>query len=471
MKGGVRASDAPLPVQRLSVVNACGNRARYACRRVARVLVLVLVLVLVAAACGPAVGVDGSGGDGSGEGDAASTAASEAGASSGADASSGLPSAVCGDGSVAEREACDDGNADELDGCDSQCRVTGIELWQVFLPPLSACPRLAALDDGGVALLGNEQFVPDASIPHVLVLEGDGNVRWTFQGGHSQFDVASDLVAEPGGFVVVGRGDSAPDGSVGWMQRWTADGVVDAEVFLGTDELGDQISNIERRDAASYWIVGADGLGPRSLLFRGFDDPPTSATSLLVDAFDIQLASGPAGGAYVTADADAGTLTRVDREGVVIWSMQYTAPIDSVPYTLGLASTASGDAIVSGTDQGEPDAQWIRRFGPDGSELWRVPVEVGDIPSADEPLHVTVDGADDIVVAGWSRKDTGNGGFLAKYDGDGVERWRSIWRAQAGLNVRPCDVVATSEGLILVAGSDFATGQEPDAYWVRAYAP
>lgn len=438
----------------------------------------VLRTCALALGCGPAVGVEQTDGGGSGDGDTthvetsgdgASATASEGGASSSVDSSGSLP-AACGDAIVDASEACDDGNDDELDGCDSQCRVTGIELWDLLLPPSSLCPRLAALDDGGVAIIGNERFEPNASIPHVLVIESDGALRWSSQGGHWAFDEATDVLADPNGFVVVGRGEES-NAFAGWMQLWAADGSVTTEVMLGTTELGDLISDIERRDDASYWTVArSDATDPEALFFRGFDAPPSSATPLLADAFDVQIARGPDEGVYVTADAELGTITRVDRDGAVNWTMPYAASGAATAFTLSLASTSSGDAIVAGTDQGEPDAQWIRSFAPDGVERWRVPVEVSASPSDDEPLHLAVSDAAAIYVAGWSRMAGGNDGFLAKYDAEGTEVWQSIWTGQGELNVRPCDVVTTSEGAIVVAGYDFLAGEEPAAYWLRAYA-
>lgn len=47
--------------------------------------------------------------------------------------------------------------------------------------------------------------------------------------------------------------------------------------------------------------------------------------------------------------------------------------------------------------------------------------------------------------------------------------WQSIWTAQGEVNVRPCDVVVTSEGAVVVAGYDFVAGEDPDAYWLRAF--
>jgi len=297
-------------------------------------------------------------------------------------------------------------------------------------------------------------------------------VRWSFQGGHWSFDWAADLVAVANGFVVAGQGNGSRKGFVGWMQHWPADGPMDEEAILGMDELGDQIFEIERRDATSYWIVASDeGGSPRALLFRSFDEPPSTVTTLDPAAFDVGLARAPDEGAYVTVDGDVGTLTRVDRDGDVMWTQQYDAPVDAVAFSHALASTPSGDAIVAGTDQGDPDVQWIRRFDPDGTELWRTNVEVGAVPSKDQPLHVAVDAVDAVFVVGWSQQEGGNDGFLAKYDGDGIELWQEIWVAEGDLNVRPCDVATTSDGSIVVAGTEFLAGERSDAYWLRAYTP
>jgi len=439
-----------------------------------RPLVLGIVLTV---GCGPSVGIDETvgGSDDSGTPTGPSSAGNDD-VSSGVDASdsSGSAPAVCGDGIVDDSEACDDGNLDDGDGCDSQCRVPGTELWQVFLPTLWSCPRLAVLDDGGIAVVGNERPVRDSSIPHIVVIDIDGSVRWGVQGGHWKFDHAADVVAEPGGFVVVGQGDGASKGYLGWMQRWTADGTMVAEAILGVDEPGDQIDVIERRDATSYWIVAADdAISPTSLFFRSFDEPPVSAIGLDPSAFEVRLARAPDEGVYVAVNGDDSTLSRFGREGDARWALQYESPIDSESGAYALASMMTGDVIVSGTDQGDQDVQWIRRFDSEGTELWRTNVDVSAVPSADHPRFVAVDAADSIVVTGesWVERDAGNTGFLAKYAGDGIELWQHVWLADEGLNAKSCDVATTSDGSIVVAGTEFLAGEDPDAYWLRAFTP
>lgn len=375
---------------------------------------------------------------------------------------------ACGDGNVDGREVCDDANVDDLDGCDAECRVSITALWRIPLPPMYTCPRLAALDDGGVAIVGNDMSV---STPQILVVDADGTVRWTEQSAHLEHDSVADVVAEPSGFVVTGHA-SGRRGALGWMQRWSGDGALVAETILGIDEIGHETLAIERRDAASYWIVAKDDFrSPHALHFRGFDQPPTSSTTIGVDLFDVLLARGPEAGAYVAADGDFGTLTRFDVGGEVLWTTEYAAPREVAAFPYALASTAGGDAIVAGTDQGEPDAQWIRRFDPDGNELWRVPVEVSAMPSGDQPLHIVVDDTDSVFVTGWSVMEDGNDAFVAKYDGDGAALWQASWGEDSEVNARPCDIVLTTGGEIVVAGNDFLAGDQVGMSWLRAFAP
>jgi cysteine-rich repeat protein len=436
------------------------------------------VVVFFALACGPVVGVD-SAGDGSHDGGATSASATADDASSGrgssgsADGSSGERPAVCGDGIVDETEPCDDGNVDDGDGCDAQCRVPGTQLWETVLPRMSWCPRLAALDDGGVAVIGNEDFRPPARIPHIVVIDGGGGVRWAVQGGHWGFDWIKDIVAEAGGFVVVGEGDGLPDAYVRWMQRWTADGMMEAEAIFDTEEPIGMITDVEWRDDASYWIVArGDVDGEWTLFVRSFASSPTPATPLGSGAFEIMLARALDDGAYVASDDGVGTLTRVDHDGAVVWMLEYDAPVGWESYPSALASTASGDAIVTGLDQGDTHAQWIRRFDFAGSELWRTTVEVSAVSTDDYPRYVAVDATDASFVIGESQIEGGNQGFLVKYDADGVELWQTIWwGGEDGLNAKPCDVVVTSDGTVVVAGAAFLAGESPDTYWLRAFTP
>lgn len=435
---------------------------------------MVVIVAVVAVGCGPSVGVEMQDGGGSAGGDTTSGFASEDGASSrGGPDSSGPSPAVCGDGIVDASEACDDGNVADGDGCDSQCRVPGTQLWETFLPPLSSCPRLAALDDGGIAVVGNEYFDPQpAAIPHLLVVDSDGGVRWSFQGGHWVTDTIFDLVADGDGFVVAGQGGELPDLFLGWMQHWSADGTMDEEVIFDVDEPGDQISGLERRDATSYWTVARDGgLDPRALRFRTFQEPSLSSTPLDSDGSEVLLARAPDSGVYVGAGDETATLARFDRDGEAMWTVDYPAGFDSLSAPLAIASTAAGGVIATGTDQGSPDSQWIERYDADGNALWRTTVEVSAEPSDDMPEHVAVDLSDNSFAFGETWTEAGGDGFLVKYDGDGVELWQVAWSAEGTANVKACDVVTTAAGLVVVAGSEYLEGETRESYWLRAFTP
>ncbi len=435
---------------------------------------VVVIVAVVAVGCGPSVGVGMQDGDGSGGGDTTSGSASADAASSGGGPDSSGPSpAVCGDGIVDASEACDDGNLDDGDGCDSQCRVPGTQLWETFLPPLSSCPRLAALDDGGIAVVGNEYFEPTpAAIPHLLVVDSDGGVRWSFQGGHWATDTIRDLVADADGFVVAGQGGELPDLFLGWMQHWSADGTMDAEVIFDADEPGDLIDELERRDAMSYWISASDGgLDPRTLRFRTFDEPPISSTAIDSDGSGLLLARAPEDGVYVAASAEPSTLSRFDRDGVALWTIEYPATFEFPSSPRAIASMGDGHAIVTGSDQGRPDSQWIERYDADGIAVWRTTVEVSAEPSDDVPEHVAVDLSDNSFVFGETWTEAGGDGFLVKYDGDGVELWQVAWSAEGAANVKACDVVTTAAGFVVVTGAEYLEGETRESYWLRAYTP
>lgn len=434
--------------------------------------------MLLLSGCGPTLvpGETGEGASGAGTSSTSAAPATTVGVSTttvGDDASadsSGSAPAICGDGFVDPPEACDDGNLEDLDGCDSLCRLPGTELWEVTLPELSSCPSLGALDDGGVVAAGNEL---SGEVAVLSVLDADGSTRWTAMAGHGGTTYRLNVVDEPGGFVVSGRWSATEPGIAGWLQRWTADGVMVGETLIDIDELGSDIFLIERRDPSSYWIIGRSSPAePRQLLFRSFDEPPASAVVMDSSAYEVGLATTSDGRAYVTVDADVSTLAHYSSGGGLVWTQTYeTADGFSSSASQAIASTMTGDVIVAGTDQGSPDVQWIRRFAGNSTELWRTNLSLGEDPSGDFANHVVVDFADDIVVVGERRMDGGNNGFLAKYDGDGAQRWQQIWTAEGALNVRPCDLVTTSSGMIVVAGTDFFAGDSPTMFWVRAFTP
>lgn len=420
----------------------------HAVRAVAWWTVRRLVLVCVTAlACGPSPGPD----------EVASGFGSDA-----TSASTGTPAETSSD---AESETSSMPVLDTSSGAPPA--VGGTELWKIVLPTLDPCPRMAALDDGGVVVVGWESFPNDNAIPHFVVVEGDGSIRWATQGGHDNYDTTRDVVAEPGGFVVVGRVSGYPDPDRGWIQRWSANGPKIDDVLFAEGELGGYPLEIDRRDGPTFWTIADDARGEH-LYARGFDAPPTAGTPL-ASVYSVHLAAAPDAGAYVASDHVEAMLTRFDGDGVAMWTLAYDGATDPPPGVYAVASAPDGDAIVTGKDE---DGPWIRRFDPDGRQLWRVPVDVGALADKDYPDDVAADAMGDIVVVGRSRvPDERDDAFLAKYSADGVELWQQTWASADSTDITTCDVVATSDGTVVVAGIGIPAGESGEGYWLRGFTP
>ncbi len=366
-------------------------------------------------------------------------------------------------------EACDDGNLQDSDGCDSLCRLPGTVIWEANLAEATACPDVVALQGDEFVVAANGSTDRPRSPPTLVSFDAEGSRRWTTTGSYTSDDRIAGLVGDANGFIAAGRATSFKPQSIGgWMQRWSSDGALVDETVVLTGETGSAVFGIERRDSSSYWIL--DSPIARQLVYWSFDTPPVLAAPL-ASGFEHRLTMAGDGGAYVTIDDDVSTLNRFASDGSLLWTVEYeTGEEVSNSSSTALASAAAGGVVVAGTDQGQPDRQWLRRFAADGTELWRTDLSLGGDASGDWAEHLVEDPDGNLVAAGWRRQEGGNDGFVAKYDANGVQRWQQILTADGELNVRLCDVVATPT-MIVASGLHFLASEPPTTVWVRAFTP
>lgn len=347
----------------------------------------------------------------------------------------------CGNGIVDQSsEECDgaDGLTDPVESCTEDCVIIAPWLDQFGTSAADTGEAVGCDTSGDVFVAGSTEGnlggtgSSGGSDAYLAKRAGlDGSLLWTRQFGTSVYDVALSLAVDGAGDVLV-AGDTDGD-------------------LSGAGAGG--------RDAYVVKLSGVDG---SNLWTRQFG---TSAgeqtTSVAVDPQGDVLVAGRTfgnlggtgnAGAY---DGYACKLSGVD--GSVIWTVQFgTGALDDA---FSIASDSNGNAVVAGRTQGAMaggsnagsyDAFVLRLAAADGQVLW---IRQFGTAALDDATSVTVDAADDVLVAGRTNGNLGGGslgtsdGFVRKLaSADGSE----IWTNQFGTST--FDLVnAVSEGGIVAA--------------------
>ena len=197
------------------------------------------------------------------------------------------------------------------------------------------------------------------------------------------------------------------------------------------------------------------------------------------DTADAVAADGS--GAYVVVNSRYGAgsidafVRKHDPDGAELWSHQIGA--SEYVYASAVAADASG-VYVAGRTSGSLPGQtsgggaFVRKYDPEGTELWTH--QFGGSAGYASAVTVVASG---VYVAGWTggtlSGQTSAGGhdaFLRKYNPDGTELWTRQFGSSDGDHAR--DLAADASG-VYVLGSTFSAGTD-DEYrdaFVRKYDP
>ncbi|MCA9708982.1 MAG: hypothetical protein KDK70_24260, partial [Myxococcales bacterium] len=175
---------------------------------------------------------------------------------------------------------------------------------------------------------------------------------------------------------------------------------------------------------------------------------------------------------YVWAGAEGRDLwvRKYDPAGNELWTQIYTGPGASSDEGNGIAADSAGNVIVTGFHTVAETGRdvWVRKYDPSGGELW---TQTYDAPQHDTDLGraVAVDVDDAIVVVGSVfRGSQSDDIWIRKYDPDGNELWTSTYTSE-GFGSDAANGVATDpSGNIAVGGAETRSdlGEYRNA-WVR----
>ncbi len=466
---------------------------------------------------------EGSGSSSDAGASTSSSGADTAGSSSGAgeDSSSGIapPMGECGNGVLELGEDCDDGrNGDQDDGCTDACALPqcGDGWLQATLGEhcdagavgdswcTESCEATLARawlrelgssegdDDyaNGVAVDGAGNVYAVGSLAAVgrgvngrdiwvRKYDPDGNELWTQlydSDVSSSFDEGEAIALCPDGTVVVagavpvlGEGHDAivlsydADGFPGWTATYQGEGgfddsasavgcaaqglLVGGYAFDADGELIAWYSALAQADGATQWS------GTRS----------SAASNDFSDLVDI--AAGPEGQwALAGITDDDNWVAVLESDGSQRWELVFDAIADGQDYALGAAFTAEGDLVVAGSTT----HAYLRRFDPDGAEVWSA-VYAG-VEGSGTDVVVTSDGM--IALVG-SISSLGRSGITPAIFGvdpsDGTLLWLQL-ALDGAINGSARQAAAGPDGALAVVGDESPHAFQGDDLWVARYA-
>jgi len=373
--------------------------------------------------------------------------------------------AFCGNGAVEENEDCDDGDAINGDGCNSDCSISGAQVWEIRSSRAAYDSFLGVTThgDGSIFVSGSQavngqerllaRFAPNGDLvwskayeeadSGALLAVGtsgsrlyaagmtnsdkrsvwvggfdlDGELVWkdvvSSEFGHSY---ATGLSPIPdGGFVVVGL--KTVDGGLAevWTRRYGAEGSVEWTQGRPINDKalysqGPGISFSEQRIVVGFY--SEPGFAELMVAY-----PPSGGDPLL-DV--ISMNSGPI---YGVAEAAMGdifvtgwetqvgiSVRRYDTQGVILWSSFDC----SGGAGRALAVDAQGDVVVIGDGPGSTMSN-IRlcKFSPDGKLRWGKDIDGGEGNDFGRAVAILPD--DRIVVAGEMYLNGDYHGWLSVY--------------------------------------------------------
>jgi cysteine-rich repeat protein len=367
---------------------------------------------------------------------------------------------VCGDSVVDEGEECDDGiNDGSYGGCNPDCQGLGPHCGDGQLDGPEVCDDGDGVNGNGCNNDCNES----------------GQVVWTMTYDSPAHDTesASGAAVWPCAdenctgeqLVVVGseRRNDLDERNNLWLAKYDiSDG---AEVWMTTydspthhDDFG---SGVELDELGTIYVGGqsSDGLGFEHInilygrfsaegaleLVETYDTPgdhPDSAYAIALDAEANVFLSGYHGG----EDAWVG---KFDNDGNELWMDVHNGVGNDDDYAYSLVHDGDGGVVVAGRERGlTSDDTWIRRYDPDGNELWTT-IHAAPANSVYWGRDVARAGDGTFVVVGRVDADL----WLAKFTPDGDEVWATTFSNPGTGNVLGYGVAVDSEGNIVVAGA------------------
>lgn len=345
------------------------------------------------------------------------------------DSGSGEPPAVCGNGVVEGSELCDDGvNDGSYGGCNADCSAPGPFCGDGVLNGEEPC-------DDGDEVDGN-----GCNVDCVV----SGSVLWTvtYDGPDHGIDAANGVTTDSMNNVIVSGTLSIGDEPSGWLRKYSPEGASDWTVDITSP-------------------MGPAGNGPVAALL---DDDIVFGGSY--------GPSGPSQDAWVR---------RISTVGEPVWTQTHSSRQGGWDRVLAVDVDQDGN-IYALFDEGQlptepPYRTFVRKFTPDGAELW---TQFHDSGIRGRALSTDQNGR--FVVAGTQDNSGTDEIWIQQSTSDGAEVWTRLVGAAESSHPTALSVSAEGEFAIAVEPSRrvirfSASGQEtttlfphPEAFALAIYS-
>lgn len=392
--------------------------------------------------------------------------------------------AVCGDGLVLEgTEVCDDGNDVDDDGCTNACELPADPMCgDGTVDPNEECDEGKDNGPDGTCL-------EDCTLAGVC---GDGRVSGGEQcddGNDDNNDACTELCAPPtcgDGFAQTVNSELCDDGDDQEGDECNADCTTaglwtdtfngaadnnDSVYGVAADSNGNVIAVGEVFDAAqgdNVWVrkYSPDGSIQWTEVFHGGITADVANAVAVNDADDIFVA----GSSFTLDDGTDTWLRRYSPDGTPQWTRTFNGGANDADAALGVAVDGAGNVVVAGfitTPTAERDI-WVRKYNAGGTTQWSD--TIGGAGGQDDEAHgVAVDGDGNVLVTGyvWAGSDARDI-WVRKYDPNGTPLWTQTYGGASGDNDEGNGIAADSAGNVIVAGYETTAGVGRDI-WVRKY--
>jgi hypothetical protein len=350
-------------------------------------------------------------------------------------------------------------------GCVSECPDAGQELWSTVASELgSGRAHGIAVNGSGVAIAG-EVTIEDRIAFVVVRFDADGEMTSSFEwptsvGGP---DRGLAIAALSGGALVVAGAETTvagdergvlfrlEDATVAWSRPVDT---TDADVLAGVAvDASDRIVAVGKSGSRAIAIArDADG---SEVYSRTFAPPAGGAAATLHAVAVTGGGSALLGGAVeMSATVSEAWVLRLGADGGEVLERQVDNPTGTADIAHAVATVADGGSLAGGVVGGNA---WLGRFDPMGGSAFMqaVPPDGGSLRA------IAIAGDGTIIAVGHEEAAGERDAWLAAYDLDGGEQWRT----PAGA---PGDDEALA--LALADGIAYVAGYRMDAIWVAAYA-
>ncbi|MBL9105057.1 MAG: hypothetical protein JNL82_29195 [Myxococcales bacterium] len=307
----------------------------------------------------------------------------------------------------------------------------------------------------------------------------DRGVGVALDAGTDVYVAATVIDDVPGSDILVRRYD--PGAVSQWTQQF--DGGVngtDIALAMAGDDAGFMIA-VGRQTTMQgmpsvMWLTKCTPTG--QTLWSTFDPGPVSGGGIaLADASGEFVVVGS-----INQGGNNALVRRYDPNGSELWTEVFSGPDGGTDIASGVAVDGAGNIIVAGREFTDAAAFniWVQQYGPGGDAGWTASFD-GPASGADWANDVAVDPDDDsVIVVG--RVDVGGGfsdAWIRKYDAGGDELWTQTFAGQGGMSDDAVAVAVAPGGDFAVTGQTFVADhsdifvskrdKDGDELWLRSF--